>query len=262
MTAVAPLDVDALRRLDRSTRWQLESSVEVRADVGHPQGLQPWGPHWLVSTVHGDGRGELLVVDRAGEVVQRRDVTDDARFHPGGISSGPQRCWVPVAEYRPSSTTTVMCVDADLAPLTAFPFADHLGAVGDLGDGTLLAVSWGSRTVYRLDLEGAVLDQRENPNHFVDHQDLTVVDAGTVVATGLGAIAHAGGRVQLGGLSVLDVDTLAPVRELPVQAWMPSGRVATYNGAHVETVGGAVRIHCIVDDRTAAIATWVVPPDA
>ena len=67
--------------------------------------------------------------------------------------------------------------------------------------------------------------------------------------------------MQLGGLSVVDVDTLAPVREVPVQAWMPSGRVATHNGAHVDTVGGAARIRCIVDDRTAAIATWVLPPN-
>ena len=152
---MSALDVEVLRALDRSARWTLESSVDVRTDVGHPQGLQPWGSHWLVSTVHGDGRGELLVVDTAGEVVQRRDVTDGERFHPGGISSGPERCWVPVAEYRPSSTTTVVCVDADLSTLASFRFDDHLGAVGDLGDGTLLAVSWGSRTLYRLDLDGA-----------------------------------------------------------------------------------------------------------
>ncbi len=254
------LDVEVLSALDRSAPWTLTSSVDVRADVGHPQGLQPWGSHWLVSTVHGDGRGELLVVDAAGEVVQRRDVTDGERFHPGGISSGLDRCWVPVAEYRPSSTTAVVCVDGDLATLASFRFDDHLGAVGDLGDGTLLAVSWGSRTLYRLDLDGAVLDQRPNPNHFIDHQDLTVVDAGTVVATGIGSVASGTGHVQLGGVSTIDVDTLGPVREVPVQAWMPSGRVATYNGAHVETADGAVRIHCIVDDRTAAIATWTVPP--
>lgn len=250
------MDLDALHRLDRTTRWQLEASIEVRTDVGHPQGLQPWGPGWLISTVHGDGRGELLVVDAAGEIQQRRDVTEGDRFHPGGISSGPDRCWVPVAEYRPSSTTTVVCVDGDLVTTARFPFADHLGAVGDLGDGTLLAVSWGARTLYRLDLEGKVLDQRANPNHFIDHQDLTVVDASTVVATGVGAVHAPGGCVQLGGLSVLDVDTLRPLREVPVQAWMPSERVATYNGAHGDSVGGDVRLHCIVDDQTAAIATW------
>ncbi|HAS08992.1 MAG TPA: hypothetical protein DCS55_00480, partial [Acidimicrobiaceae bacterium] len=64
------------------------------------------------------------------------------------------------------------------------------------------------------------------------------------------------GRVQLGGLTLLDVDTLSPSFEVPVQAWMPSGRVATYNGAHVDTPDG-VRIRCIVDDQSAAIATWV-----
>lgn len=104
------VDLEALRRLDRSTRWRLESSVEVQVDVGHPQGLMPWGECWLVSTVHGDGRGELLVVDTDGAVQQRRDVTDGERFHPGGVSSDRGRCWVPVAECRPTSTTTVMSV--------------------------------------------------------------------------------------------------------------------------------------------------------
>lgn len=228
----------------------------MQTDVGHPQGLLPWGEHWLVSTVHRDGRGELLVVDAAGVVQQRRDVTDGERFHPGGISSDRGRCWVPVAEYRPDSTTTVVCVDDDLQTTASFRFDDHLGAVCDLPDDTLLAVSWGSRTLYRLDHDGTVLDRRTNPNVFVDHQDLTVVDAATVVATGLGAIDAPGGRVQLGGLSTIDVDTLLPTREVPVQAWMPSGRVITYNGAHVDTPDG-VRISCVVDDRAAAIATWV-----
>lgn len=246
----------ALRHLDRGTRWHLDSSVEVQTDVGHPQGLMPWGEHWLVSTVHGDGLGELLVVDVDGDVQQRRDITDGDRFHPGGISSERGRCWVPVAEYRPASTTTVVCIDAGLRTETAFGFDDHLGAVCDLPDDTLLAVSWGSRTLYRLDHDGRVLDQRTNPNLFVDHQDLTVVDAGTVVATGLGAVAAPDGRVQLGGLSLIDVDTLAPTLEVPVQAWMPSGRVITYNGAHVDTPD-AVRISCLVDDGTASIATWV-----
>ena len=65
----------------------------------------PWGEYWLVSTVHGDGRGELLVVD-----------TDGERFHPGGVSSDRGRCWVPVAEYRPTSTTTVMSVQGGQHP--------------------------------------------------------------------------------------------------------------------------------------------------
>lgn len=249
------VDLGALQRLDRSTRWRLESSVQVQTDVGHPQGLMRWGEHWLVSTVYGDGRGELLVIDIDGIVQQRRDVTDGERFHPGGISSDRGRCWVPVAEYRPASTTTVICVDEELRTTASFGFDDHLGAMCDLPDDTLLAVSWGSRILYRLDHDGVIIDQRTNPNLFVDHQDLTVVDAATVVATGLGAIAAPGGRVQLGGLTLLDVDTMTPTCEVPVQAWMPSGRVVTYNGAHVDTPD-EVRIHCILDDQTAAIATW------
>lgn len=250
-------DIAALTTLDRGVRWTLEQSVDVQGEVGHPQGLLPWGEHWLVSTVHLSGRGELLVVDVAGEVVDRRDVTDGVRFHPGGVGAAGPWCAVPVAEYRPDSSTVVLAVSEELEVSELFRFDDHLGAVADLGDGTLFAVSWGSRTWYRLDLSGAVLDARVNTSWFVDHQDLTVVDAGSVVATGVAGIAGPGGGVQLGGLAVVDVASLRAVWEVPVQAWMPSGRVATYNGAHVGARGGRVVVSCLVDDRSAAVGTWV-----
>ncbi|HUF34066.1 MAG TPA: DUF6454 family protein [Acidimicrobiales bacterium] len=251
-------DTTSLHRLDRATRWRLEAAVDVGGDVGHPQGLTSWGDHWLVSTVRPtEGRGELLIVDRHGSVLDRLDVTDGERFHSGGIASEHGGCWVPVAEYRSASTTTVLHVDGDLRPTVGFRFTDHLGAVCPLADGTLLAVSWGGRTLYRLSGDGIVLGSRPNPTFFVDHQDLTVVDAHTVVATGIGVIAGPQGKVQLGGLAIIDADELAPVREAPVQAWMPSGRVITYNGAHLDLADGAVRVHCLVDDRSAVIATWV-----
>jgi hypothetical protein len=164
---------------------------------------------------------------------------------------------VPVAEYRPDSSTVVLAVSEELEVAELFRFDDHLGAVADLGDGTLLAMSWGSRTWYRLDRSGTVLDVRVSTSWFVDHQDLTVVDPSTVVATGVADIAAPGGGVQLGGLAVVDVESLRAVWEVPVQAWMPSGRVATYNGAHVATREGRVVLSCLVDDRSAAVGTWV-----
>jgi hypothetical protein len=56
---------------------------------------------------------------------------------------------------------------------------------------------------------------------------------------------------------VIDVDAMTIEHETPVAAWMPSGRVATYNGAHLDLGdGSSMALHCLVDDTTASIGTW------
>ena len=278
---VAPVDhtgrmmIDAVRSLGRSTAWELVDEVAVRGDVGHPQGLCRWGDDWLVSTVHpGSGTGELLVVAADGEVVRRVDVTDGERFHPGGFAFDPTAveadarspgCWIAVAEYRPRSTTTVMRLDTDLVTVESFPFDDHLGAICPLGDGTLFAVSWASRRWYRLDTAGHILEQRTTPSRWVDLQDIVHVSSGIdgerVVATGVGGVVAPAGPMQLGGLVVIDVDAMTIAHDTPITAWMPSGRVATYNGAHLDVdadldAESSVTLHCLVDDTTATIGMW------
>jgi len=71
--------------------------------------------------------------------------------------------------------------------------------------------------------------------------------------------------VQLGGLVVIDVAAMTIVHDTPITAWMPSGRVATYNGAHLGVdadvdayldAESSVTLHCLVDDTTATIGTW------
>jgi len=275
-----PMMIDALQSLGRSTSWELADEVVVRGDVGHPQGLCRWGDDWLVLTVHpGSGTGELLVVAAEGEVVRRVDVTDGERFHPGGFAIDPTGvgaavgspgCWIAVAEYRPRSTTTVMRLDAELTTLESFPFDDHLGAICPLGDGTLFAVSWASRRWYRLDTAGHILEQRTTPSRWVDLQDIVHgsmgIDGERVVATGVGGLQTPSGPLQFGGLVVIDVDAMAIVHDTPVVAWMPSGRVATYNGAHLDLgadLGAdldaepSVMLRCLVDDTTATMATWI-----
>ncbi len=220
-----------------------------------------------MTTVHpGSTRAEVVMLSAEGDLLRRVDVTDGERFHPGGFTmdsstAGSPGCWIAVAEYQPRSTTTVMRLDAELATVESFPFDDHLGAICALADGTLFAVSWGSRRWYRLDAAGRILEQRTTPSRWVDLQDIahvaTGIDGERVVATGVGGLQTPTGPVQLGGLVVIDADALAIEHDTPVTAWMPSGRVATYNGAHlVLDEGSSVTLHCLVDDTTASIGTW------
>ena len=137
----------------------------------------------------------------------------------------------------------------------------HSRAICALADGTLFAVSWASRRWYRLDTAGRILEQRSTPSRWVDLQDIAHVTVGIdgerVVATGVGGLQAPTGPVQLGGLVVIDVDALTIEHDTPVAAWMPSGRIATYNGAHlVLDDAPSVTLHCLVDDTDASIGTW------
>jgi hypothetical protein len=247
-----------IQRLTRGTRWERAAGVQVLADVGHPQGITTWGTGWLVATAHvNDQSGELLAVTAEGEVVRRCTMRDGDRWHPGGLHRGSaDGCLIALAEYRPASSTSVWRVDDDLQPELLFRVDDHLGAICQLNPSVIFAVSWGSRTLYLLDERGRVLDASPNPVHSIDFQDLQVLPDGHILATGVGGLETPHGRVQLGGYGLFDPENLALVMEAPVPAWMPSGRVATYNAAHTEATDTGLRLTCLVDDRVGEITTW------
>ncbi len=251
--------LERLLAVHRNTAWNLESLTHLDGDIGHPQGLTLHDGHWLVTTVHPSSkRGSLSTFDRSGQHVGELDVTDGERIHPGGID-GPRAndgLWIAVAEYRPHSTSCVIRVDDRRRITDRFDVNDHLGAVCDLGDGTLLAVSWGSRDIYRFSHEGDILDKRPNPSHMVDYQDLQVVSDRFVLASGVASYSFGGAMHHMGGFAIIDTADHRIVHEVPITATMRSGRSITYNGFHVETRGDDIVIHSLVDDTRAAIGHW------
>jgi hypothetical protein len=252
--------LESLLAIDRESSWTLESSTPLAGDIGHPQGLTIDNDRWLVTTVFPrEARGDVCVFDRSGDRIREVNVTDGARIHPGGFdSSNDSSLWVAVAEYRPRSTTVVMRFDADFDAEVRFEVADHLGAICDLGDGTLFAVSWGSRSLYRLSYSGDILEQRTNPNHFVDYQDVQLLSPDHILATGVGSVRSDGNLHRLGGLAILDSRDFHVMHEVPVMATMPSGQSITYNGFCVEARESHLVFHCLVDDTTASIGHWTV----
>lgn len=257
---------DALRRLRRDTTWSLASTVDVAHDVGHPQGMTRWGGGWLVTTVHTDRRvGEVFVLTGDGDPVARCELVDGDRFHPGGVCAVGRPdgdgtdagVWIALAEYRPRSSTVLLRLDPALDVVSRVPVDDHLGAVCELPDGSLVAVSWASSRWYRIDPDGSIAHHRRGSNRWIDVQDLQVLADGTVVGTGFGRIGTPAGEVAVGGLAVVDAESLVPIHEAPIAAWMPSGRPATYNATHLDLLDdGRVELHCLVDDRAAAIGRW------
>jgi hypothetical protein len=121
-------------------------------------------------------RAYLHQFDRTtGKFRRRLELTDGARYHPGGLSISGASIWVPVAEMKPDSSAMLIEIDAaSLQVRRKIPVADHLGCVAASGN-MLVAGNWGSRLLYIFDL-GKTDRPRVVPNPSPTHyQDMKFV---------------------------------------------------------------------------------------
>ena len=161
-------------------------ALQLKGEVFHVQGLALDPAHvWVTSVDHSGHRAFLHVFDRAtGHILRRLDLTDGARFHPGGLSISGGSLWVPVAELRPNSTAVLLEIDTEtLTVRRRIAVADHIGCVA--AEGTkLIAGNWDSRELYVFDLRRGTqpVEVVKNPSrtHF---QDMKFV-SGKLVAAG------------------------------------------------------------------------------
>jgi hypothetical protein len=164
---------------------RLIDSLRLEGELFHVQGLElDGGRIWVTSVDRLSRKGYLHEFDRAsGARLQRLELTDGARYHPGGISIAGRSIWVPVAELRPDSSATLVEVDADsLQVRRRIPVADHLGCVAATGS-TLVAGNWNSESLYIFDLAGGApprMVPNPSPTHF---QDMKFIN-GQLVAGG------------------------------------------------------------------------------
>jgi hypothetical protein len=248
--------------ITRTTEWQLVDELPLRFDVHHPQGMARVGSTWWISTVDVDGRrGLVMAVDSRGHVVEQVPIGDSWRYHPGGMDFDGTAFWIPCAEYRPDSTTTVYRMLPGDEPQRAFDVDDHIGALARCGpDGDIVGWSWGSRRFYRWSVQGQLLAARVNPAFFVDHQDCQWLDTGHLLCAGVAEVGLASGPGWLGGLGLLDVDELAMHREVPFPIYSStSGRVVTHNPIWAETSGDQLIVHLLPDDGMSTILSYATP---
>lgn len=133
-------------------------TVALNGVLDHPQGItaNADGTIWLVTSVLRTEQKGLLAAFRAadGSLVQRVEVQDGVRYHPGGLGRLGDAVWLPVAEYRRASTAVIQCRDAtSLALRSSFPVADHIGAVA-VTTGALIGCNWDARRFYEWTFAG------------------------------------------------------------------------------------------------------------
>jgi hypothetical protein len=257
-TAVA----ETIASMTRATTWQLVDELPVRFDLHHPQGMARIGATWWISTVDVEARrGLVMAVDGAGSLVEQIPIGDDRHYHPGGMDFDGTAMWIPCAQYRPDSTTTVYRLQPGARPAAAFDVDDHVGAIARCGgDGDLVGWSWGSRRFYRWTVDGHLRAARVNPAFFVDHQDCQWLDSGHLLCGGVAEVGLSSGPGWLGGLGLLDVDDLVMQREVPFPVYSPaSGRVATHNPVWSEIRGDHLIVHLLPDDGMGVILSYATP---
>ncbi|NBD24647.1 DUF6454 family protein [Paenibacillus glycinis] len=273
--------IAAFRRLTRVTRWELRDRIDLPFNNHHAQGMVRIGDLFYLSSVEltewpirsdtpqngydrspGRGTGHLFVFDRRGKLAEDIRLGEGDIYHPGGIDFDGKHLWVPVAEYRPHSQSIVYKVDPKtMRAEAAFRVRDHIGGViHDGRNGTLIGNSWGSRRFYEWNAAGELLRSKDNASHFVDYQDAQYAGDGKMIASGISELPQpAGGHAgpyELGGLALIDLDTLEAMHEVPVTAFSPHGHVITRNPVFLEEAGQGLRLYAVPDDDEGALLVY------
>lgn len=185
----------------------------------HVQGLDVDAEWFWISAVDRRAKaGFVWRVDRQTlQTVAERDITQGSLYHPGGLQVAGGSLWIPIAEYRPRSTSRVLELDPlTLAERRSFAVEDHIGSVATDGRTFVLGANWDARRFYRWTLDGRLQQTIDNPSPLAI-QDMKYVD---------GAL-YAGGLVQgVCRLDRLDPETTTPQRSLP----LPKDRCYTHEG--------------------------------
>ena len=270
----------ALQSLDRNTDWRTTQTIEVSFDTHHPQGFAIVGDYLFVSSVEiierarrypagssqydrstGRGKGHLFKMDLQGRLIDRIEIGRDSVYHPGGIDFDGRYLWVPVAEYRPNSSSIIYRVDpATMTAEEVFSFTDHIGGiVHDLEHDRLWGVSWGSRTFYTWQLSSSTL-QLEAPEsslnlaHYIDYQDCQYAGDGLAACTGVASLTDMNGQtIRLGGLEMIDMDSNAPVHQVPILRWTETGLPYTQNPMALKVEGDVLRFYLMPEDNRSRL---------
>lgn len=247
------------RLLGKNAIWTPVQSVTMSFPTFHTQGLVKIGDVFYVSSVEvlestvrngsatdalydftidrstGNGRGWVFKFDASGQLLGKVELTDGAKYHPGGMDYDGKYLWVPVAEYRPNSASNIYRIDPKtLQAELMFTESDHIGGVvHDVHDRSIRGVSWGSRRFYTWELSkgrGAVKvssDWVPNPQFYIDYQDCHYQGVDYMLCGGLASYSTPRGNVAFGGLDLVDLRRNRMEHQVPVNVFIDEGAGAT-----------------------------------
>ncbi len=186
-----------------------ERVLSLRGETHHVQGIDTDGSHlWLTSVDSPTRKGFLQVFSVAdGRLEKEVEVQDGERFHPGGLAADATSVWIPVAEYRASSTSVIQKRNkTTLALEFQFSVPDHIGCVAVTPE-FIIGGNWDSRDFYVWDHSGKLI-RKVTSDTANAYQDVKVRD-GSLVASGTTA-------GKKGAIDWLSMPSFKLDRRLPV----------------------------------------------
>lgn len=232
----------------------------------------------------GAGFAHTLIYDGQGRLVANATLTPpgDIEYHTGGIDYDGRYLWATLSQYRPNSTATIVQID----PLTLkkkdmFRTNDHNGGiVHDTVTDDVVTLNWGGRnaTTWSLrdyphgftPLPGFTAPKASvpDPSFFIDYQDCKFIghhalpDA-MAARVGhqnsprpimfCGGVATIGSSFHLGGIALIDLETMSPLWEVPIAMTSDLGVSVTQNPIDIAVVDGKLRIYCLPDQHNSTL---------
>ncbi len=289
LSAQPPQEHELLTRikgLNKASIWELVSQTDLPFDTFHPQGMVKIGAHFFLSSVEttepparlddpsaafdrtpGSGQGHLFKFTADGTLVGHTTLGEGTIYHPGGIDFDGEFLWVSVAEYRPNSRSIIYRVDPNtLAGLEVLRFDDHLGAIARNSErDTLHAASWGSRRLYSWQGDGGVYANAPtnitlNPSHYIDYQDCQFLPENKLLCSGLSSYRGSSNTsFKLGGIDVIDLNSMQPEFQLPVTQYTDSGALLTQNPFYAElNADGNLILYFVPEDDRSSLYGYLV----
>jgi len=246
-------------------RWVISVGVWTKPTVKFP------GNAWINGTdrYNGAGWAKLLVYDSKGALLDDVTLSEEgaAEYHFGGLEYSAGYLWVTASEYRPHSTATLLRIDPHTYEVTEIlKHKDHLGGiVVNPAARTITTLNWGARnaTTWKASLVSSRKSATDplnwkfaapsvdgvfstpdavvrNPTSYVDYQDCRFLGnakryqgRAVMICSGVGS--------GLGGLAIVDVETMVPLYEVPLTLKGKTGAVISQNPFDVDVVDGRIR---------------------
>ncbi|KAL5606501.1 hypothetical protein BROUX41_002907 [Berkeleyomyces rouxiae] len=227
----------------------------------------------------GAGFAHLIVFNGHGERIADASISKpgSTEYHVGGIDFDGTYLWGTIGEYRPDSSSYVFRASPyTLQPEVLVSYPDHLGGiVHDTIANDITCLTWGGRKAVTFKLANNkntgpddsksskpqlppphVIRTKENWSYFVDYQDCkwlgrpAASDNSVMLCSGVARLAD--GYV-MGGIALVDVETLVPIVEVPITLASSKGTRITMNPMDLAMVDGKLRLYWLPDQHESTL---------
>jgi hypothetical protein len=174
---------------------KLLRTLELKGKTYHVQGIDFDSEHiWITSCDRPGRKGFLYQFSLAtGEQERVIEIQDGDRFHPGGIDTDADSIWLPVAEYRPKSTSVIQQRNKRTFKVEfQFSVPDHIGCIAVTPE-FLIGGNWDSREFYVWSRRGQLIRKVANTSGN-NYQDMKFASP-HIVASGVFP-GRAGGAID------------------------------------------------------------------